>query len=114
MIGRLFARVPRRTIIIGSAMVLVAGAWLWSSRTHPRMQAMWQAAKDPFAPIPAHENAIVGGLRQNREESIQHARAIADLKTQAEQAQVTIERLQTELQQAQTQLALRQPTTPSG
>jgi hypothetical protein len=114
MMGRLLARVPRRTLIIGSAMILVAGYWLWSSTTHPRMQAMWQAAKDPFAPIPAHENAIVGGLRQNREEAIQHARAIADLKAQAEQAQVTIERLQTELQQAQTQLALRQTAAPSG
>ena len=114
MIGQWLARIPRRTLMIGGVMVLVGGYWLWTSAAHPRMQAMWQAATELSQPIPAHENAIVGGLRQNREESIQHARAIAELEAQAEQARTTIERLQTELQQAQTQLALRQSASPSG
>ena len=114
MIGQWLARIPRRTLMIGGVMVLVGGYWLWTSAAHPRMQAMWQAATELSQPIPAHENAIVGGLRQNREESIQHARAIAELEAQAEQARTTIERLQTELQQAQTQLALRPQAAPSG
>ena len=83
MIGQWLARIPRRTLMIGGVMVLVGGYWLWTSAAHPRMQAMWQAATELSQPIPAHENAIVGGLRQNREESIQHARAIAELEAQA-------------------------------
>ncbi len=114
MVKHALARVPRRHLIIGAAALLVMGYFVWSSVGHPRMVAMWQSASAQSDPIPAHENAIVGGLRQNREASIQHAQDIERLQAQHEQARVTIERLQTELQQAQTQLALRKPQPASG
>jgi hypothetical protein len=114
VIKRLWARIPVRTRLVGAAMLLVVGYGIWAFQARGRGQTVWESAAAFMQPVPAHENAIVGGLRQNREAAIQHAQAIEQLKAHAEQSRVTIERLQTELQQAQAQLALKPSAPPLG
>lgn len=100
---------PRTLLFLGLTILALLVMGVSSVLVHRRTQSVfWEAASADASAgdIPAHENALMGGMRHNRNTMIQHEQALAALRQAVEQVRAENEQLKTQLIEAKHEQAL--------